>query len=165
MTFYCYLHLIVICTKMPSEQNFRSIFSTFLSNFRSVGLGMAAILVFGLVWHVSQPVAHAQAVQSEHVIFISVDGLRSDVLTSLGPDNLPAFYRLMNEGSSTLNARNDPDYTITLPNHTSMLTGRFVSGSAGHNWTKNTDPTPAKPYTRAPVATSQACLTFSTTKG
>jgi PKD repeat protein len=129
---------------MPSEQNIPSIFSTFLSVLRSVGFGLVFMIGFGMVWHVSQPVAHAQAVQSEHVIFISVDGLRSDALTSLGPNNLPAFYKLMNEGSYTLNARNDPDYTITLPNHTSMLTGRFVSGSAGHNWTKNTDPNPGE---------------------
>ena len=32
--------------------------------------------------------------------------------------------RFIKEGSYTHNARTDADFTITLPNHTSMITGR-----------------------------------------
>ncbi len=71
------------------------------------------------------------------VIIISYDGLRPDILTSLGKENLPNFYRVMNEGVFTLNARSDPDWTITMPNHTCMLTGRGVNGKKGHNYTDN----------------------------
>ena len=72
------------------------------------------------------------------VLAISVDGLRSDALLAGGSEELPHFYRLMNEGVGTLNARTDPDFQVTLPNHTSMLTGRHVTaGATAHNWTGN----------------------------
>ncbi len=74
----------------------------------------------------------------DHVILISVDGLRSDALI-VTPDGLPNFARLRT-GASTLNARTDPDFTVTLPNHTAMLTGRFVLGERGHGWESNEDP-------------------------
>ena len=73
------------------------------------------------------------------VILITVDGMRSDVIQSFGPELLPGFHRLMQEGSSTLNARPDPQFSLTLPNHTSMFTGRYVGDLEGHNWYENTD--------------------------
>ncbi|TNE46177.1 MAG: hypothetical protein EP343_24800 [Deltaproteobacteria bacterium] len=75
-----------------------------------------------------------------YVVAISIDGLRSDVITQLGAETLPTFYRLMKEGSYTLNARTDADYTYTIPNHTCMLTGRGVRGSKGHGISWNRMP-------------------------
>ena len=72
----------------------------------------------------------------ENAVLVSVDGLRSDALLALQPQALPAFTRLLG-GACTLNARCDPDYSITLPNHTSMLTGRPVLGPTGHGWVQN----------------------------
>lgn len=73
----------------------------------------------------------------EHVIHISVDGLRPDAL-DVTP--LAAFERLRTEGATTDNARPDVDSRFTLPNHTTQLTGRGVFGDLGHNWTVNLDP-------------------------
>ena len=77
----------------------------------------------------------------DHALLVSVDGLRSDALIALPPEALPGFTRLRS-GASTLNARTDPDSTLTLPNHTAMLTGRHVLGGPGHAWTRNGEPAP-----------------------
>ncbi|UCF05200.1 MAG: alkaline phosphatase family protein [bacterium] len=75
----------------------------------------------------------------QYVIHISIDGLRPDAVTTLGPLNVPHFYRLRIEGAYTDNARTDYDFTNTLPNHTCMLTGRPVNGPEGHNVDFNSD--------------------------
>lgn len=74
---------------------------------------------------------------AQHAIIISFDGLRPDAITQLGPTNAPHFYELMREGAFTLNARTDPDWTVTMPNHACMLTGRGVDGPQGHQYTDN----------------------------
>jgi Type I phosphodiesterase / nucleotide pyrophosphatase/Divergent InlB B-repeat domain len=81
----------------------------------------------------------AQAEMVEHVVIISFDGLRPDALTILGAANLPTFYKIIQEGASTLNARSDYDETETLPNHATMLTGRGVMGANGHRHSGNED--------------------------
>jgi predicted AlkP superfamily pyrophosphatase or phosphodiesterase len=83
----------------------------------------------------------AVAGQSQYVIEISVDGLGSSYLQNLfNSSSVPNIARIKAEGASTLNARDDYDYTVTLPNHVTEVTGRGVTGSTGHNWTSNSDP-------------------------
>lgn len=81
------------------------------------------------------PVAKPESKPINHVILISIDGLRSDALM-VAPEKLSGFARLMT-GAYTLNARTDPDYTNTLPNHFGMMTSRTVNGDSGHLWNTN----------------------------
>jgi hypothetical protein len=64
---------------------------------------------------------------AEYVIHISVDGLNSRLMQEeVDAGRAPTFKRLEAEGAWTLNARTDFTHTITLPDHTCMLTGRPV---------------------------------------
>ncbi|MDX1417305.1 MAG: alkaline phosphatase family protein [Candidatus Promineifilaceae bacterium] len=86
----------------------------------------------------------------EYVVHISVDGLRADLLAERlendAQELYPNFARLREEGAYTLNGRTDDSHTNTLPNHTSMLTGRPVTAVAAfpvtafHGYTDNKDP-------------------------
>lgn len=83
----------------------------------------------------------AAAHGAEYVVGVSVDGLGSTYLQQLiDAGEAPNLKRLQDEGAGTANARTDYFMTITLPNHTAMLTGRPVRGIDGHGWTNNTDP-------------------------
>ena len=76
----------------------------------------------------------------DRVLAVSVDALNPDAITELGAARTPTFHRLMREGAWTLNARTEQELTVTLPNHTAMLTGRRVSKSeGGHGVTFNVD--------------------------
>ncbi|MCK5551218.1 MAG: alkaline phosphatase family protein, partial [Hyphomicrobiaceae bacterium] len=85
-----------------------------------------------------------------HVIHISIDGLRGDLLESLvskDPRNYSNFRRFVTEGATTFNARNDYTDTSTLPNHTTILTARPASqpeggpNTAHHGYLDNSDRT------------------------
>jgi predicted AlkP superfamily pyrophosphatase or phosphodiesterase len=83
----------------------------------------------------------AIAGQSQYVIQISVDGLGSGYLSPLIDNGyVPGLARIKAQGVSTLNARDDYDMTVTLPNHVTMVTARAVMGPLGHNWSENGDP-------------------------
>jgi len=78
----------------------------------------------------------AAAASAEYVIHISVDGLNASLLRSLidgdASGDFKNFRRLMNEGAYTFNARADASYyTITIPNHATMVTGRPTEQPTG----------------------------------
>ena len=75
----------------------------------------------------------------EHVVLVSVDGLNPEAIRQLGRTGAPAFYRMIDGGVSTLNARTVYEATQTLPNHTSMVTSRPVTVTGGHRVTFNED--------------------------
>ena len=87
------------------------------------------------------------------MIFISVDGLNAGMLSDLIANDLVGnyanFQRFVDEGATTFDAHNDYDDTTTLPNHTSMLTGRPVLQPAGqantvhHGYTDDGEPDPS----------------------
>jgi len=101
-------------------------------------------VIAGFLWILLPGWARA----ADYVIQISVDGLGSPYLQqALDLGTAPNFARFLAEGSGTLNARTDYDYTITLPGHTTMLTGRPVldklgDDTSGHLWTENFETAP-----------------------
>ena len=74
-----------------------------------------------------------------HVVVLSVDGLRPELLAPPLDHKHPGIMRVL-RGAHTLQARTDPDVTVTLPNHLGMVTGRLQRGGDGHNWIGNDDP-------------------------
>lgn len=71
------------------------------------------------------------------VVVVSVDGLASYAVT---PEQMPVVTGLLAEGAGTLNARTAVERTVTLPNHTGMVTGRRIDAAAGgHGVTWNVD--------------------------
>lgn len=76
----------------------------------------------------------------ERVVVVSVDGLAS---YAISPEAMPELTTLLEEGAGTTNARTI-EQTITLPNHTSMVTGRpMLSALGGHGVYWNEDNGPA----------------------
>ncbi|HEY8470709.1 MAG TPA: ectonucleotide pyrophosphatase/phosphodiesterase [Longimicrobiales bacterium] len=82
--------------------------------------GMAALLLVGLIagWRPADDVGGTPGAVTDHVVIVSIDGLRPDAIERFGAKQLQ---RLMREGAYSLEAQ-----TIfpskTLPSHTSMLT-------------------------------------------
>jgi hypothetical protein len=84
--------------------------------------------------------AQAAARPVTRVLAVSIDGLRSSAITQLGRAGTPTLHRLMRMGASTLNARTEREMTVTLPNHTGMVTGRRITAAhGGHGVTWNDD--------------------------
>jgi predicted AlkP superfamily pyrophosphatase or phosphodiesterase len=100
---------------------------------------LVAVLV-GLVPHAGiMPTTEPTVPVVDHVVLISVDGLNPEAITRLGRGGTPTLHLLMVEGASTLDARTTYESTQTLPNHTSMVTGRPVTAVGGHGITFNED--------------------------
>lgn len=75
------------------------------------------------------------------VLAVSIDGLTPAAVRSLGPARAPTLHRLVRHGATTMNARTTVEETRTLPNHTTMFTGRRVNAwRGGHGVDVNTDP-------------------------
>ncbi|MCF6376843.1 alkaline phosphatase family protein [Nocardioides KLBMP 9356] len=72
-----------------------------------------------------------QRADADSVIAISIDGMSVAAVRKLGREQLPNLYRFMRQGASTMNARTEREMTVTLPNHTGMVTGRRIDASAG----------------------------------
>lgn len=79
------------------------------------------------------------AADTRYVVAISVDGLNPAAVRLLGPEGAPNLHRMKAEGAGTWNARSAYERTVTLPNHTGMVTGRRVLGKKGHHVTFNAD--------------------------
>jgi len=75
----------------------------------------------------------------EQVVLVSMDGLNPQALVALGPTGAPNLHQMIDEGASTMNARTVVEKTETLPNHTSMVTSRWVALPGGTGVTFNTD--------------------------
>jgi hypothetical protein len=74
------------------------------------------------------------------VVAVSVDGLNPRAIRVLGAARAPTLHRLIDEGASTLNARTEREQTVTLPNHTGMVTARRIAAArGGHGVTWNDD--------------------------
>ncbi|WP_166389276.1 alkaline phosphatase family protein [Nocardioides ochotonae] len=82
------------------------------------------------------------------VLAISVDGLAPGVVRRLGPRGTPTLHRLLRRGASTLEARTAVEMTVTLPNHTSMLTGRRIDARRGGHGVTWNDATPRRAIPR-----------------
>ncbi len=85
----------------------------------------------------------------KQVVVLSVDGLAPRFLEMLLDEKkAPHFAALQKRAAWTHHARTDKTHTITLPNHTSMITGLPVSASIkygphfAHNYVENIDPMP-----------------------
>ena len=90
----------------------------------------AALALTALVAPAPEPPPH-------HVVAISVDGLNVDAIRQLGRDGAPNLHRMLDDGAGTLNARTEHEQSVTLPNHTSMMTGRRITaryGGHGVTW-------------------------------
>jgi Type I phosphodiesterase / nucleotide pyrophosphatase len=94
--------------------------------------GFAVACVGLLACGAMGPLPHAAAAPAEYVIHISVDGLNPTFMQqAVDAGQAPTFKRLEEEGAWTANARTDYTHTVTIPNHTCMITGRPVEQPAG----------------------------------
>ena len=81
---------------------------------------------------------------ANHVVVVSIDGLRPDAIKRF---KAPTLTRLMNEGRYSLSAQTI-NLSLTLPSHTSMLTG---VDSDQHGVTWNSNKTASRGYVAVPT--------------
>jgi predicted AlkP superfamily pyrophosphatase or phosphodiesterase len=94
---------------------------------------------------VAQAHAPTAPARTTKVLVVSLDAMGTSVVRRLGPDRAPTLHRLLDEGAGTLNARTSHELTLTLPNHTGIVTGRRIDaehGGHGVFWNdERTEPT------------------------
>ena len=73
----------------------------------------------------------AAAPRTTKVVIVTLDAVGSNAVRRLGRDGMPTLHRLIRQGASTRNARTAHETTLTLPNHTSIVTGRRVEAARG----------------------------------
>ena len=84
--------------------------------------------------------AATQTGAADEVLAISIDGLSVAAIQRLGREGMPNLHLFIDKGASTLNARTERERTVTLPNHTGMVTGRRIeaaTGGHGVTWNDN----------------------------
>lgn len=88
-----------------------------------------------------QQASQALALDGKRVVAISVDGFNPSALSKLGRSRTPYLHKVIyDQGAGTTNARSQVEITVTLPNHTSMVTGRAIyRANNGHGVTWNDD--------------------------
>ncbi len=128
---------------------------TLNSNARSVLLSVLLCIA------VAAPAAPPQGVEGvAHVVLVSIDGLRPDMALRA---NMPNLRALMAAGAFTFWARTTA-LSVTLPSHTSMLTG-FAPAKHGIDWNRDLPlsepvyplrPTVLELATRAGLSTAMA---------
>lgn len=103
----------------------------------SVGLALTAVFA-PTSTAVSDGLAASEAaatggITRNQVLAISLDGFNVNVLKKIGRAGAPNLFRLFRNGASTKNARTQIEMTVTLPNHTSQVTGRPIKiANDGH---------------------------------
>ncbi|MCX6398659.1 MAG: alkaline phosphatase [Propionibacteriales bacterium] len=94
-------------------------------------VALVVALVVGAFWFTGRgadPASPETLPKNPRVIVISMDGLASYAVTRA---QMPVLTRLRTGGASTLNARTAVERTVTLPNHTGMVTGRKIDAAVG----------------------------------
>lgn len=115
-----------------------------LASSLASSLACASVLVAGAPAPAQVPAGshapRANAPEAESVLAISIDGMSVRAVRALGREQLPNIYRFVRAGASTMNARTAREMTVTLPNHTGMVTGRRIEAARdGHGVTWNDD--------------------------
>ncbi len=112
----------------------------------ALALALAVLLGLGVLLPASSAHAvlaageRAPTARTTRVVVVTLDGLGSRAVRRLGPRRAPVLHRLLRHGAGTLEARTAREQTATLPNHTSIVTGRRIaSRHGGHGVTWNDD--------------------------
>ena len=101
-------------------------------DFLRGSLASAAVAGIGVSTSGTAAAMRAGSGPVRHVVTIVVDGLTSSVIAKMPATNIPGLTRMRRFGATTLNARTLIEKTSTLPNHASMLTGRWAQLPGGH---------------------------------
>jgi predicted AlkP superfamily pyrophosphatase or phosphodiesterase len=83
--------------------------------------------------------AARRSAPATYVVAITIDGFNPSSLAKLGRKRAGGFTRMIENGASTLNARTAYERTETMPDHSSVFTGRRVLHSHAHHVTFNDD--------------------------